>query len=402
MRTALVAIVLSGLGGAVCAQTANEASQRFEPCFEAARAADQVCSNRATDAVARLACFQDVRATLLQCMQQVPPETATGPPPSEPAPPEPSTDTGSFVATGAPALSAAAAPNQRAGTGAPESPGTVTPSDASAEVAPPRMVAATTASANPSKAVSPDLANPDPPKSDPPKPEPPNSAAASNQPAEPVAPPPALAAVPTEKSSGTDAPNPPVPSEDAAPPEFPTATVSPDKPTLAATPAQPAPAVDAAAKPVAANWVVSETTSPVDYTPLVTAALRSPSDQQDGPSTLAIRCRAGGTDLMVRTEGKWRASRAGDLQVEYQINTQPAVKTSWIASADGKMAVHKNDTIGLLQSLPQDAQLKISVLDGSAPVHQSTFQLAGFDALRKKIAAACKWPVATQKSRDKH
>jgi hypothetical protein len=40
---------------------------------------------------------------------------------------------------------------------------------------------------------------------------------------------------------------------------------------------------------------------------------------------------------------------------------------------------------------PEGALLKITVLDGSGAGPGATFQLGGFDAVREKIAAACKW-----------
>jgi hypothetical protein len=46
--------------------------------------------------------------------------------------------------------------------------------------------------------------------------------------------------------------------------------------------------------------------------------------------------------------------------------------------------------------------LKISVLDGPGPSHEATFQLTGLDAVREKIAAACKWaPPANKMTSEK-
>jgi Type VI secretion system VasI, EvfG, VC_A0118 len=151
----------------------------------------------------------------------------------------------------------------------------------------------------------------------------------------------------------------------------------------------------ASAKPAATAtnlWAISETTSPVDYSPLITAVIRSSSADQDAPKTLAIRCLGRRTELVVRTEGAWRASPAGDIQVAHQINDQPLVRQTWTASADGSTANYKKDSVGFLRSLPEGARLKISVLDASGRGHEATFQLAGLDAARDRIAAPCKWP----------
>ncbi len=190
---------------------------------------------------------------------------------------------------------------------------------------------------------------------------------------------------PSETPAGTSLPG---SSHGTVPSEKPGATVSPDL---------PARAVDVPSKPPNTSWVVTETTSPVDYTPLIIAAFLLPSNVKDAPNTLAIRCHGLRTELLVRTEGTWRASPASEVQVAYQINDQPAVKLPWTASADGKTASYKGEAIGLLQSLPEDALLKINVLDGPGSGHEATFQLAGLDAALEKIAVACKWPPVANK-----
>ena len=182
------------------------------------------------------------------------------------------------------------------------------------------------------------------------------------------------------------------------PPETPTAAVSPEKTTGTSPPGAPARRVDIPAKPQDTDWIVSETTSPVDYSPLVTAVIRSTTSLQDAPNTLVIRCLGPRTEVLLRTEGTWRASRASKVQVDYQIDDQPLVRLQWTTSADGKTASYGNDAVGFLQSLPEGARLKIKVLDRAGPGHEATFQLAGWDAVRKKIAAPCKWSTADKMS----
>src|ERR1700674_1352894 len=85
MRALLIATALSAAGGAVCAQPRNVAPTGMESCFQSARGADSICSNPANDAVQRLDCLQKARTTLLQCLEHVPQEIATGPASSEKA-----------------------------------------------------------------------------------------------------------------------------------------------------------------------------------------------------------------------------------------------------------------------------------------------------------------------------
>jgi hypothetical protein len=158
------------------------------------------------------------------------------------------------------------------------------------------------------------------------------------------------------------------------------------------------PPASAQNQPADTAWVVSETTSPVDYAPLITAVIHSTSSVKDAPNTLAVRCRGSRTELLLRTEGAWRASRASEVQVDHQINDQPAVRLPWTVSADGKTASYKDDAVEMLRSLPEGARLKISVFarqEGPGP--EATFQLTGWDGVRKKIGLACKWPPTTDK-----
>ena len=155
--------------------------------------------------------------------------------------------------------------------------------------------------------------------------------------------------------------------------------------------------IQSSVPPAEGSWIISETTSPVDYSPIITAATLSQSNAKDAPTTFAIRCRGQRTDLLVSTEGSWRASRVNELQVDYRINDQPAVRMQWIASPDGRAAIFKDDVVRFLRSLPDRGRITISVFDWEGPAHDATFQLTGLDAIRQKIAVACKWAPAADR-----
>jgi hypothetical protein len=155
---------------------------------------------------------------------------------------------------------------------------------------------------------------------------------------------------------------------------------------------------DVPVRPTGTNWVISETTSPVDCSPLVTALIRSTSQVKDTPSTLAVRCRGQRTDLLVGTDGTWATTRGHELRVDYQVNDQPAVGVQWILSSDGKSATYKDDPVGFLQSLPNGARLKINVADRTSSSHEATFQIDGWDVIRNKIGTACRWARTTDKT----
>jgi Type VI secretion system VasI, EvfG, VC_A0118 len=144
----------------------------------------------------------------------------------------------------------------------------------------------------------------------------------------------------------------------------------------------------------AQSWIVSETMSPVDYSPMITATTSSQPVAKDAPAIFIIRCRGQRTDLLVSTEGSWRASRANELQVDLRVNDQPAVRMQWIASSDGRTAIFKDDAVRFLRSLPDGGRIMVSVSDSQGTAHAASFQLTGLDVIRQKIAAACKWTPA--------
>lgn len=235
-------------------------------------------------------------------------------------------------------------------------------------------------------------AGPAPPKtpSEATRSEPPASAALSEGSSKRVSPPgqPGTSEAPArtpsaEKSNSTPkaivGTNPPEPPRSE---EAPTGAIQPD--------VSPKPA-DVPVRRAGTTWVVSETTSPVDYSPLVTALIRSTSQVKDAPSALAVRCRGRRTEFLVRTDGTWAPTRDTELRVDYQVNDQPAVGLQWILSSDGKTATYKDDPVEFLQSLPDGARLKINVADRTSSSHEATFQIDGWDVVRNKIGTACKW-----------
>jgi hypothetical protein len=146
------------------------------------------------------------------------------------------------------------------------------------------------------------------------------------------------------------------------------------------------------------NWVISETTSPIDYSPLLTALIRSTSQIKDAPSALMVRCVGQRTEFVVHTEGTWSATRGHELRVDYQVDDQPAVGLQWILSSDGKTATYKDDPVSFLQSLRDGARLKINVADRASSSHEATFQIDGWDVVRNKIGTACRWTRTTDKT----
>ncbi len=147
-----------------------------------------------------------------------------------------------------------------------------------------------------------------------------------------------------------------------------------------------------AVQPQGPNWIISETTSPVDYRPQIAALTTARASSQDAPSSLAIHCRARRTELIVSTTGSWKQATDGEVKVIYRINEEPSVEQRWIAAETGKSLTFPGDVVRSLRSMPDSGQILVKVYAGKGPPYESAFQLGGLDPVRRKIAAACNWP----------
>ncbi len=141
------------------------------------------------------------------------------------------------------------------------------------------------------------------------------------------------------------------------------------------------------------HWIVSETASPVNYSPLVIATTSSRSDSERVPSLLSISCRNGRTELAITNSGSSGPRRGADhVVVAHQVDDQPPVRQRWNVSATGQGAAFAGDVVHFLKSLPDHGEISIRVFDGRDIAHDSRFLLDGVSIVREKVAAACKWP----------
>ena len=149
-----------------------------------------------------------------------------------------------------------------------------------------------------------------------------------------------------------------------------------------APPAGPAPGSD--------NWVVSETTSPVDYTPIVTATALSTGGSSS--MRLSIHCRGGRTELAITEPTVSRSSV--DYVISYRINDGQPVQLAAGSPSFGTGAAFTGDIVRLLQSLPENGHIAVRISARGGAVQDGRFSLGGLKTVREKLAAACKWPSA--------
>jgi hypothetical protein len=332
-RSTLIAIPLVLLSGSAFAQSADQYSHRLESCFQAARLAGSICDRRA-DPGERLRCLESTRIVQIECLQPILPEKAAiAPNASEPV-----------------ALSSRNATQ----------PSAVIPSTAV-------TTGAAQGTSNQSDTV----------------PTAPQGRLTQNQSAVVVRP--ADIVQPTELARQAEAIN------QASRPLEVTKPVEMARPVetdlLGAT---------ANANAAETKWIVSETTSPVDYSPLVSATIWPRQQVNSGLSGLTISCRAKRIKLSLRLMGDLDVPRWGEIRIDSQIGDQRPVKQPWIWDEEqGTILFYEDDPVALLQSIPDGARLRLGVGDSKGARHMATYQLFGLDAVRKKVASACAWPSSS-------
>jgi hypothetical protein len=157
-----------------------------------------------------------------------------------------------------------------------------------------------------------------------------------------------------------------------------------------APPARPATAGD--------NWIVSETTSPVNYAPIVVATTFSRSSPDGSSMQLSIHCRGGRTELVVA--GPAVSRNSGDYAISYRINDGQPVQLAAGPPSSGIGVAFTGDVVRLLQSLPDEGGIAVRLSARTGAAQDGYFLLRGLKAVRETVAAACKWPHAVARPRN--
>ena len=140
------------------------------------------------------------------------------------------------------------------------------------------------------------------------------------------------------------------------------------------------------------NWIISETTSPVNYTPMVTATAFSRGGSDGSLMRLAIHCRGGRTELVV--SGPAVSTGGMDYTISYRVNDGQPVQLPAASPSFGTGAAFTGDIVRLLQSLPEDGHIAVRISPRGGAARDGRFSLGGLKTVREKLAAACKWPHA--------
>lgn len=138
------------------------------------------------------------------------------------------------------------------------------------------------------------------------------------------------------------------------------------------------------------GWIVSETTSPIDYTPIVTATTFAKGDANAALRQLSIHCRGGRTELVLG--GPATSESGADYALSYRLGDSQPVQVAAGRPVYGTGVAFRGDVVGLLLSLPSEGGIAIRLGTRAGAVHDAHFGLTGLKAARDRVAAACKWP----------
>jgi hypothetical protein len=141
-----------------------------------------------------------------------------------------------------------------------------------------------------------------------------------------------------------------------------------------------------------AGWIVSETTSPVDYLPVVTATATSVGGSDGASMQLAIHCRRGRTEVVV--SGPALSRSANEYVISFRLNADTPTQLAAASPSFGSGVAFGGDVVKLLSSLPDEGHIVVRLFTRAGPAQDGQFLLSGFENVRKKMAAACKWPHA--------
>ncbi|WP_245318489.1 hypothetical protein [Bradyrhizobium sp. DOA1] len=138
------------------------------------------------------------------------------------------------------------------------------------------------------------------------------------------------------------------------------------------------------------SWIVSETTSPVDYLPVVTATTSSVSGSDGTAMQLAIHCRKGRTEVIVA--GPALSRSANEYVISFRLNADTPMQLAAATPSFGSGVAFGGDVVKLLSSLPDDGHIVVRLFTRAGAEQDGQFLLSGFENVRKKMAVACKWP----------
>jgi hypothetical protein len=138
-------------------------------------------------------------------------------------------------------------------------------------------------------------------------------------------------------------------------------------------------------------WIVTDEKSPLDDTPLVSAALASSDDR----AHLLMRCKDRKTELAVSMTGFIKCD--SDVRVIYRIDQEQAVEAPWRSHPSCYLALAATP-IPFIRALRDGGKVFVRMFDNHNAPNDASFSLGNVSKIRSRLAEACEWDGASTSS----
>src|SRR5262245_42376623 len=142
------------------------------------------------------------------------------------------------------------------------------------------------------------------------------------------------------------------------------------------------------------GWIITDEKSPLDDSPLVSAALASTDDR----SHLLLRCKDRKTEVAVSMTGFIKCGP--DVRVIYRVNQEQLVETVWRPHPSCYLALSPAP-IPFIRALADGGKVFVRMYDNHDAPYDASFNLGNFSKLRSRLAEACQWDAASTNSAPK-
>ena len=138
-------------------------------------------------------------------------------------------------------------------------------------------------------------------------------------------------------------------------------------------------------------WLVTDERSPLDDSPLVSAALPSSDDR----SHLLMRCKDRKTQVAVSSTGFINCGP--NVRVIYRMNQEQPVETPWRSHQSCYLALAPTP-IPFIRRLADDGKVFLRMYDNHDAPNDALFSLGNVSKIRSRLAEACEWDAASTSS----
>jgi len=139
------------------------------------------------------------------------------------------------------------------------------------------------------------------------------------------------------------------------------------------------------------SWIFSETTSPIDYSPVAIASATAGGAPDGSGMKLSIACRGGNTSLALSGPGTLPAGEG--YAVSYSLDGGLPTMLPAAVTPSGTGVTLGGDVVRLLASLPDQGEIAFLVVSRQGRTLEGRYALAGLKTIRERMAVSCKWPI---------